>query len=208
MPKTAAIVLAAGGSRRLGSPKQLLAFRGRPLLEHVVAMVSGWPVDDVVVVVGAHSEEILSATDFGKATVLVNEDWEEGIASSIRVGFDFLSRDPSFRWTFVAMGDQPDIPSDVPPGLLVAAEAATRTALVPVYRYERANPVLFDRALWGRLMSLEGDVGASGFLKAHPEWVEEVRFDHLPPRDIDTEADAAELGGHGGHPDSGAPSSR
>jgi len=197
MPKTAAIVLAAGGSRRLGRPKQLLPLHGRPLLEHVVSMVVSWPVDQVVVVLGAHWEEILDAVEFGDVVVVVNEDWEEGIASSLRVGIDFLSRDSSYGDVFVALGDQPTIPSEVPLGLLFAAEMASRPALVPVYRYERGNPVLFDRSLWARLMALEGDMGASGILKAHPEWVEEVRFDHLPPRDVDTEADAADLARHG-----------
>lgn len=205
MPKVAAIVLAAGASRRLGRPKQLLPLRGRPLLEKVVAMAASWPVDQVVVVVGSSAEEILDAVDFGEAVVVVNDDWDEGIASSLRVALDFLSRDSSYDRAFVALGDQPSIPADVPAGLLAASEVATRPALVPVYRYERANPVLFARSLWERLMSLEGDMGASGILKAHPEWVEEVRFDHLPPHDVDTEADAAELERHGDVSGAGPP---
>jgi molybdenum cofactor cytidylyltransferase len=208
VPKTAAIVLAAGGSQRLGRPKQLLNVRGRPLIEHVVAMISTWPVDTVAVVLGAHADEILEAVDLGDAVVLVNDDWTEGVASSLRVGLDFLSRDAACQRAFVALGDQPDIPGDVPIGLMATVASATRPALVPVYRYERANPVLFDRQLWPRLMSLEGDVGAAGMLKAHPEWVEEVRFDHLPPHDVDTEADAAELGGRAGHPSPGSSASR
>ena len=66
-------------------------------------------------------------------------------------------------------------------------------AIVPKYRYTRGNPVLIDRALWPRLMSLEGDEGAQRLLQAHSEWVEEVWFDSLPPRDIDTQADVEEL---------------
>jgi molybdenum cofactor cytidylyltransferase len=194
--KVAAIVLAAGASTRMGRPKQLLPFRGRTLLEQVVSKVGTWPVDQVVVVLGAHAEEILEAVDFGEAVVVVNDDWAEGMASSLRVGLDFLTRDSSFGRVFVALGDQPDIPPDVPTGLLAAVEGASHPALIPVYRYERANPVLFDRSLWERLMSLEGDAGASGVLRAHPEWAEEVRFDHLPPRDVDSESDAEELGGH------------
>lgn len=187
----------------MGRPKQLLEFRGRPLVERVVAMVASWPVDLVVVVLGAHADEILDEVDFAEAIVVINEDWAEGVASSLRVGLDFLSRDASFTRALVALGDQPDIPPEVIPALLAAAELASRPAIVPVYRYERANPVLFDRVLWERLMSLEGDMGASGMLRAHPEWVEEVRFDQLPPRDIDTESDAAELGGHRAPPDPG-----
>ena len=193
MSSTAALVLAAGGSRRLGRPKQLVPWRGRPLLEQVVASVSRWPVDRVVVVLGAFAEEILDEVDFGEAVVAINEGWEEGIASALRVGLDILSREPKMSRVFVVLGDQPEIPSGVPGALLEAAQAGTRPAIVPVYRYEHSNPVLFDRSLWERLMALEGDAGAANFLRAHPELVQEVRFPQLPPRDVDTEADVADL---------------
>jgi len=192
---TAVIVLAAGGSRRLGRPKQLVPWRGKPLLQSVVDAVATWPAEIVVVVLGASAEEILDAVDFGGAIVAINDDWEEGIAASVRVGFDILGRDSHFERAFVALGDQPEIPPEIPQGLLDALESTDRPAIMPVYRYERANPVLFDRRLWPRLMALEGDHGASDLLRGHPEWVEEVRFDHLPPRDIDTEDDVADLGG-------------
>lgn len=190
---TAAIVLAAGSSSRLGSPKQLVELDGRPMLETVVAAVAAWPVDEVVVVLGSAAEEILEAVDLGDATVVVNEGWDEGIASSIRVGLDVLTRDPSWERVFIVLGDQPRIPTDIPERLLTVAEDSHRPAVVPVYRYERGNPVLFERSLWPRLMTLEGDSGAAALLRTHPDWVEEVRFDHLPPRDVDTSSDVADL---------------
>jgi molybdenum cofactor cytidylyltransferase len=190
---TAAIVLAAGSSSRLGSPKQLVDVGGRPMLESIVASVSEWPVEVVVVVLGSGADEVLEAVDFGDALVAVNDGWEEGIASSIRVGLDVLTRDPAWERVFVVLGDQPSIPDEVPVRLLEAMEASGRPAAAPVYRYDRGNPVLFDRGLWPRLMTLEGDAGASALLRTHPEWVEEVRFDQLPPRDIDTASDVADL---------------
>lgn len=199
---TAAVVLAGGASRRLGHPKQLVLYRDRPLLEHVVQSVLLWPVDRVVVVLGAGAEEILEKVDFGAALVAINDDWEEGISSSLRVGLDVLARDPHADLAFVVLGDQPGIPLDVPQQLLDAAETSSRLAIVPLYRYERSNPVLFRRQLWERLMTLEGDHGAAELLRAHADWVEEVRVDHLPPRDIDTPSDVADLtaggGRHGG----------
>jgi len=197
---TAAIVLAAGASRRLGRPKQLVPFRGRPLLQVVVDAVAQWPVETVIVILGAHAEEILDAVDFGDAVVAINEDWAEGIASSLRVGLDILGRSAVVQRAFVALGDQPEIPAEVPELLAEAAEWSDRPALVPVYRYERANPVLLDRRLWHRLMALEGDHGAADLLRAHPDWVEEVRVDRLPPRDVDTEMDVADLGGDARRP--------
>lgn len=190
---TAAIVLAAGASRRLGSPKQLVEIRGVPLLQRVVDMIIGWPVDATVVVLGANADAVMDSVDFGTATILLNEDWEEGMASSIRVGLDYLSREARWDRAFVALGDQPGIPDSVPPQLLEAADSSHRSTFVPVYRYERGHPVLFNRSLWPRLMALSGDMGASELLKAHPEWVEEVRFSETGPRDVDTQADVADL---------------
>ena len=188
-----ALVLAAGGSSRLGTPKQLVLWKGRPLLEWVVAEAASWPVDRVCVVLGAHAEQVLDAVDFGEATVLENPDWEEGIASSLRVGLDFIGRDARADAVIVALGDQPQIPADVPSGLLTALERSGRSAAVPKYRFQAGNPVALHRTLWPRLMALEGDVGASRLLRAHPDWVEEVWFDHVPPRDVDTESDVTDL---------------
>jgi molybdenum cofactor cytidylyltransferase len=117
--------------------------------------------------------------------VVLNLEWEEGIASSLRVGFDWLTREGRAEWAFVVLGDQPRIPPEVPPALLAAAQDTGRQAIVPVYRYQRGNPVLVGRRLWPRLMSLEGDVGAAGLLRAHPAWVQEVRFDEEMPPDVD-----------------------
>lgn len=188
-----ALVLAAGGSQRLGRPKQLEDWGGRPLLEHVVRMVETWPVDSITVVLGAAAEEILDGVDFGSATLVINPEWDEGISSSLRVGLDALSRKPRATAALVVLGDQPAVPEGVVRRLLEEYRSGSTPAVVPRYRYTRGNPVVFDRSLWGRLMSLSGDQGARDLLKAHPEWVTEVLLDHLPPRDIDTESDVAEL---------------
>ena len=194
MVTASALVLAAGGSARLGRPKQLLDWGGRPLLEGVVTTVTAWPVSGVVVVIGAEADAVLAGVDFpDEVTVLLNEEWEEGMASSLRAGLDALTRWGGPDWTFVVLADQPHIPPEVPGRLLEAAAITHRRAVVPVYRYQRGNPVLVSRALWPRLMSLEGDRGASGLFDAHPEWVEEVRFDLSMPRDIDTPLDAEEV---------------
>ena len=160
-----------------------------------MSAVAGWPVSLVVVVIGAAEDEVLEAVDFGDAVVAVNPEWEEGIASSIRVGLDVLSRDRRIDAAFIALGDQPHIPSEVPGALIAALEDSGRQAAVPKYRYERANPVLIHRSLWPRLMSLEGDSGAARLLQTHPEWVEEVWIDHTPPIDVDTRDDVADLEG-------------
>lgn len=190
----AALVLAAGGSSRFGEPKQLIDWGGRTLLEHVLEMVGQWPVDHVYLVLGDREEEILDAIDLPPdVVVVVNPAWEEGIASSLRVGLDALIRDRAADAVFVVLGDQPSIPAEVPGALIEARLRSGLPAIVPEYRYATANPALLDRSLWPTLMSLTGDKGAAGLLALHPEWVEKVHFDTLPPRDVDTPNDAEAL---------------
>ena len=185
----AALVLAAGASRRMGRPKQLIPWEGRPLLEHVVARVREWPIIEVVVVLGAFEEQILAGADLGEALVVLNPEWEEGLASSLRVGLDVLVRDARIDRALITLGDQPEIPAEVPPALLEAQEESRRPVALPVYRYQRGNPALVERSLWPRLMSLTGDAGAAGLFRAHPAWVTEVRFDSLVPHDLDEPGD-------------------
>ncbi|MDX1689693.1 MAG: nucleotidyltransferase family protein [Acidimicrobiia bacterium] len=182
---TAAIVLAAGGSRRLGRPKQLVAVSGRPLLDRVVASVRSWPVDDVVVVLGAHRDEITAACDLGGARVVDNPRWSEGLATSIAAGLAACDADRAF----LALGDQPAVDPSIPATLV----DRTGPAVVPVYRGVRANPVLVDRVLWPAFSALDGDRGGADLLRRHPEWVTEVAFDREPPLDVDTEDDVQRL---------------
>lgn len=190
---TAAVVLAAGGSRRLGRTKQLEPWGDSTLLEKVVARTYDFPVDEVWVVLGHDSERILSEIDLGDAFVVENLEWEEGIASSLRVGLDALTRLSRCDRALIVIGDQPDVPVPLVDELFASHERAGRPVTLPKYRYSQGNPVLVDRSLWPRLMSLEGDEGARRLWQAHPEWVNEVWFSESAPRDVDTEEDVAEL---------------
>jgi len=189
----AAVILAAGGSRRLGRPKQLEPWGDTNLLGHVVARTNEFPVEEVWVVVGYEADRILAETELGEAGVVENPEWEEGIASSIRVGLDALTRLSRCDQALIVIGDQPAVPVEVVDELLASHARADRPVSVPKYRYTSGNPVLVDRLLWPRLMSLEGDEGAGRLWQAHPEWVNEVWFSDLAPRDVDTERDVTEL---------------
>ncbi len=189
----AALILAAGSSSRLGSPKQLLQWGGDTLLGHVIKRTRSFGVDEVWVVIGYEAETILDEVEFGDAAVVVNDDYEEGMASSLRVGLDALLRESRADTVLILMGDQPEVRADVVAELLAVSRGEKRPAVVPKYRYSWSNPAVVDRSLWERMMSLEGDAGAQRLLKAHPEWVREVWFEHLPPRDVDTPQDLEEL---------------
>jgi molybdenum cofactor cytidylyltransferase len=189
----AALVLAAGGSTRLGSPKQLLPWGGTTLLDHVLDQIRQMPFDQLFVVLGASIEQILDEVDLTGTTVIENPEWEEGMASSLRVGLDAVLRLSRADAVAIFLGDQPDIGFEVVEALLAARRASKRQAVVPKYRYSWGNPVIVERALWPRLMSLEGDEGAKRLLQAHPDWVHEVWFEQRSPRDVDTLADVEEL---------------
>jgi molybdenum cofactor cytidylyltransferase len=189
----AALVLAAGSSSRLGRIKQLEPWGDGTLLGHVVDQVRALPVDEVWVVLGADWERIRDEVDLGDCGIVENPEWEEGIAASLRVGLDALLRRSKAESVLIVLGDQPDVPAGVVERMLEAQRRSPRLAVVPKYRYVWGNPVIVSRALWERLMSLEGDEGAKRLLQAHPEWVEEVWVDALPPRDVDTPADVEEL---------------
>lgn len=190
---TAAIILAAGGSQRLGRPKQLEPWGEKNLLGHIVETTSKFPVEEVWVVLGHDWERIHEETDLGDAGIIENPEWEEGIASSIRAGFDALTRLSRCDRALIVIGDQPDVSKEIVEALMESHEAEGRPVTVPKYRYSWGNPVLVDRSLWPRLMSLDGDEGAKRLWQAHPEWVNEVWFADVPPRDVDTENDVAEL---------------
>lgn len=190
---TAAVVLAAGGSSRLGRTKQLEPWGDTNLISHVLARTAEFPVAEVWVVLGHDIERILEESDLGDAYVIENLEWEEGIASSLRVALDALTRLSKCDQALVVIGDQPGVPVEVVEQLFASHGKEGRPVTLPKYRYTWGNPVIVERSLWPRLMSLEGDEGAKRLWQAHPEWINEVWFSDTGPRDVDTEADVAEL---------------
>lgn len=189
----AALILAAGGSRRLGRPKQLEPWGATTLLGRVLDEAEAFPVDETWVVVGADLDRVINEIGPRPVGIIQNPDWESGLASSLRVGLDALTQLSKVEGALVFLADQPGVRPDVVTALIEKHRRTAALAVVPKYRYAQGNPVLLDRALWPRLMSLEGDEGAQRLLKAHAEWVQEVWVDSLPPRDVDTQSDVEEL---------------
>ncbi len=189
----AALILAAGGSKRLGRPKQLEPWGEGNLLGHVIERTMSFPIDEVWVVLGSNIDEILENVDMGDAGVIENPEWEEGIASSLRVGLDALTQLSRCESALIVIGDQPDVSQEVVEELLIAHRKSPSPVSLPKYRYSMGNPVVVNRSLWPRLMSLEGDEGAGRLWQAHAEWVNEVWFSELGPRDVDTDVDVIEL---------------
>jgi molybdenum cofactor cytidylyltransferase len=187
------LVLAAGSSRRMGSPKQLLSINGRPLLEVVVAQVCASRLDDVLVVLGAAADEIRVAVDFGRAKVLVNADHATGMASSLRAGLAALGSEVDRA--MVILGDQPDISAHLLDSLLDLQEETGLPAAALNFGGLLHPPVVLKRELWGDLNELEGDVGCRAVIRAKPELVAKLmaETDLKHPVDVDTPDDYRRL---------------
>ncbi len=186
-----AIVLAAGASRRLGRPKQLVEFRGETLLERAVRIAAESGAAPVIAVLGAHAEEIRASVPLPIATVVINGEWQSGMASSIRAGLRIL--EPDAPGVLLLACDQPRLGVSHLRSLLASFETGNSAAIVAsVYRGTRGVPAVFPRSAFARLNALDGDKGArSILLDPHCELVE-VKLEG-GEIDIDSPADLAFL---------------
>ncbi|HEX2159536.1 MAG TPA: nucleotidyltransferase family protein [Actinomycetes bacterium] len=187
------VVLAAGGSTRMGRPKQLADLDGRPLLAHVLAAVATAPVDRVVVALGGAAGEVLDRVDLGRAEPLVVEGWAEGmghvLASTLAQAGD------GWEAVVVLLGDQPLVTAGAVARLVEAWRAGAGPAVTATYGGRPGHPKLFDRRLLPDLLGLTGDTGARDLLAAHPDRVHRVEVGDLgSDADIDVEADLDRVG--------------
>lgn len=191
--RTAGVILAAGASRRMGSPKQLLDVGGRPLLEGVVAAASASALDEVVLVLGANADAIRAAVRPGRARIVVNPDHAQGMSTSLRAGIAALG--PDVECAVVILGDQPAIS----PALLDELVALQRSSGLPSAALSFGGllhpPVVLARELWAGLDELAGDVGCRAVIRGRPELVAALPAseDERHPVDVDTPEDYRRL---------------
>ena len=183
----AAIVLAAGLSRRMGRPKLLLELRGAPVIRRTVEGLLGAGLDDLVVVVGPAAVAVVQALAGLPLRFAVNPAPEAGQAGSVVAGVRALPTGATAA--LIALGDQPSLPAAVVPRLLEAFHSTGKPIVAPVYRDGRGNPVLFASSLFPELLALHGDRGARAIVEQDPERVAAVVFDIAMPRDLDTPED-------------------
>ncbi len=193
-PAVAAIVLAAGGSQRLGEPKQLLELDGVPLVDVAAGAVCERGFTEVVVVLGRDAEQVRAALSRRDGLrVVVNEQWESGQSTSLRAGLEAL--DESVDGAAVFLGDQPYVPPEAIDAVLAAFGTGKIAVVRPRYRGVPGHPVVASRSAWAALMGVHGDRGAGALLDASPASVHEIELDLDPPRDIDTWDDYRALSG-------------
>jgi molybdenum cofactor cytidylyltransferase len=183
----AAVVLAAGLSRRMGQAKLLLPVDGRPIVRHAVEGVRAAGLDPVLVVTGPDPAPIEAALAGLGVRIVVNPAPEAGQAGSVRAGVAALPA--AADAVLIALGDQPAVAPGIIPALLAAHRAGGRPIVAPRYQDGPGNPVLFDRAIFPELLALEGDRGARPVIAREPGRVEWVALDLPMPPDVDTPAD-------------------
>ena len=188
--RVAAVVLAAGKSERLGQPKQLLDWRGRPLVRHVVAAALGAGVSEVVVVTGAFAEGVEAALAGLPVRVVRNPRWAEGQSTSVRAGLGAIS--PQNGAALFLLVDQPWVSPRLIRALIETHARSLAPIVAPLIDQRRGNPVLFDRATFPAFDGLAGDVGARAlFARYRTMWV--PWHDSRALMDVDTPEDYQRL---------------
>lgn len=191
--KVTAIVLAAGASRRFGSPKLLARLAGRPVLERVLDAAAAAGLMDVVVVLGTDSAAVIDAVTWRTERIRVNPRPMDGLSSSLRIGLDVAAEDPTVDAVLVLLGDQPSVRPEVIAAVLAAAETSAQPIVRVRYADDDApNPVLIRRAAWALVAGLSGDRGLQPLLAERADLVAEVGAPGSNP-DIDTPEDLARV---------------
>ncbi len=167
-----AMVLAAGLSRRMGTQKLLLPYRGKPMIAHIVDELLLGPVDLVFVVVGKQGKRILEALAGRPVHVVTNTHAEEEMLQSVRSGLRAMPEESAA--VMMALGDQPSITADLVAKLVRSFHEAGRGIVVPTYKGKRGHPLLFAMHYRDEILTGHEGRGLRGLLEAHPQDVFEL----------------------------------
>ena len=168
------VVLAAGSSSRFGSPKQLAPYHGVPLLRHVVDAALASEAHSTFVVLGANAEKIKPIVERLKIRQVLNPDWSEGIASSIRAGITAIPQDCDAALFLLV--DQPKISTGLINEIIHTFETTQTRMVASEYGGAIGVPALFSRACFPMLLALRGDRGARQILESDAANVKRVAF--------------------------------
>lgn len=184
------LVLAAGASTRLGQPKQLVRLGGRPALHGVVSSAVALAGHAVSVVIGAHAGEMTRLLARSPASVVINRQWQEGLASSIRCGLAALPS--ACESVLILLGDQVAVTADDLKRLAGAWNEQDNLIAAATYDRHVGVPAIFPRMCFSELAQLRGDQGARRLIERNAERLVRVPMPNAAV-DLDTPADLAAL---------------
>lgn len=166
------IILAAGESKRMGKPKQLMPLRRTTILEQTIDNFLNSEVNEVIVVLGHRAEEAKRIIAARPVKLAINSNYQQGMSTSIIAGLNMV--DSRAQAVMLALGDQPFIDSQTINSSVEAFGAHNKGIAIPVYRGRRGHPVVFAIRYKGELLRLEGDIGGREIIDRHPDDVLEV----------------------------------
>ncbi len=184
-----AMVLAAGLSRRMGAPKQLLSFGNQTVLQSVVDTLLGVDLSGVLVVLGHEAERVQKSLTGRHVFCCLNDAYQTGMFSSVLCGLRHLP--PSADAALIVLCDQPQISADVIKSVIDAYKTSQKGLVIPVWNGKRGHPVLIDLHRYRRVIeTLSGEVGLKPLMRGYPEDTLEIGVDDAGIlRDIDTPED-------------------
>lgn len=187
-PFLTALVLAAGSSRRLGQPKQLLPYQGTTLLGFAVSQAEACAdLDEVLVVLGNAADEVRASLTLGRARLVLATDFAEGCAASYRAGL--AAADPRATGVMILLGDQPGVGAAEMGAVAASWRAEGGDIVVAHYQGVPGHPLIFGRRLFPDLAALHGDKAAWKLFDRHPDLVRGVELHRPLPPSVNTTAD-------------------
>jgi molybdenum cofactor cytidylyltransferase len=172
-----AIVLAAGMSSRMGSPKQLLRLAGETILEHTLKNVRASAVSEIVLVLGFAADSVEKEISTDRVKIVRNQDYQQGMGTSLRTGLAAVDQQASAA--LIVLADQPFVCPETINQLIVCHQTLKPQIVIPTFNGFRGNPVLLDRSVFAEMQALTGDVGCRAIFGNHTENIHKLTVNDI-----------------------------
>jgi len=166
--KVTGLILAAGKSERMGSPKSLLRIYGRTFLEHIVIQARRSDLSNLITVLGHNAEDVLRSLPELQSEVIINPDYDQGQLSSLVKGLQVVDKS-SVEGVMLFLVDHPFVTCELIDSLLQQFSLQPLPIVIPTYRGKRGHPMIFGRQLFSELMAAPLNQGAAVVVRKHQE---------------------------------------